>query len=294
MLAISSDETYLGGMSQTAGSQLILTRQAADEHYYDVGRFAQKLKRLREHRPFIDQVEKLKDLKSTLADLEMAAESCGAMAEKKADIMFGGKLWRSIGYALQCHAILFYARGLKTRSQTRRTFDIRAKLDDEGKAAHKKICELRDDAIAHFGSGTHYNQGLDYAAETAVFRAIGNRSSLDVVVKRAHYDGDLAKLLTAQIERARVIMTEDFHRQRDAVFRALVGIIESNPTLKQMFLDTEFQIADLGRDPNLHQLDIVDGNVIIHGLNDQERADFERHLREAASNKEAAEKSPDR
>lgn len=53
-------------------------------------------------------------------------------------------------------AVILYARATKTSSDHRRSFDFRSQFTPEERQVHKRLCDLRDKAIAHFGPGDSY------------------------------------------------------------------------------------------------------------------------------------------
>lgn len=53
-------------------------------------------------------------------------------------------------------AIILYVRATKTSSNHRTAFDILKGLSSDQRASHEKMCDLRDDAIAHYGPGEGY------------------------------------------------------------------------------------------------------------------------------------------
>jgi hypothetical protein len=91
---------------------------------------------------------------SARSDLIIAADLAGRLVEFQADRHNMSKeLAEDTGIAFLFATVILYARATKSKSNHRKSFDLRAKMEPQELEAHRLICELRDDAIAHYGPG---------------------------------------------------------------------------------------------------------------------------------------------
>lgn len=94
-------------------------------------------------------------------------------------------------HSLLCNAIVLYARA-KTASSHRKSFDLRKRMNDDQRQVHKELCDLRDDAIAHFGPGKHFRG--EWLRETVVLQfQAGKPGRVGGVSRRITMDKGLVK-----------------------------------------------------------------------------------------------------
>lgn len=111
-----------------------------------------------------------------------------------------------IDHAILAYAIILYARATKTRSKHRVTFDdITRSLTMEESILHKQLTELRDEAIAHFGTGP-VGAGFEWATEAVVLVAQPNGFRVAAVSRRALANKPFTERLRAMIERMRALV----------------------------------------------------------------------------------------
>jgi hypothetical protein len=77
--------------------------------------------------------------------------------------------------ALLNNALVLYVRATKTTSQERGGFDLSSRFSAEERVTHKELSDLRDHAIAHFGSGGSYKG--EWQAELVVLQFKGEDAS---------------------------------------------------------------------------------------------------------------------
>jgi hypothetical protein len=106
--------------------------------------------------------------------------------------------------ALLNNALVLYVRATKTTSQERGGFDLRSRFSEEERVAHKELCDLRDEAIAHFGSGGSYRG--EWQAELVVLQFRGEDAKPGVITRRKTLDRTLAKRARKQIEVAHALL----------------------------------------------------------------------------------------
>jgi hypothetical protein len=101
----------------------------------------------------------LRDSHSCRSDLVLAQDMIGSFIDMgdaltNAD---AGSIAQNSGLALIYTAVVLYARATKSGSNTRNTAQLGPYFTDDEKSVHSLICDLRDDAIAHFGAGKSYD-----------------------------------------------------------------------------------------------------------------------------------------
>ena len=129
--------------------------------------------------------------------------------------------------ALLNNALVLYARATKTTSKQRGTFDLRSSFSEEQKVVHEELCDLRDHAIAHFGSGGSY--GGEWQAELVVLQSKGEEAKSGVVTRRQMVDPKLAKRAQKQIEAAHALL-DAFRREKlDEVTNEINKAVAQDP-----------------------------------------------------------------
>jgi len=100
--------------------------------------------------------------------------------------------------ALPNNAIVLYVRATKTRSDERGDFDPRSRFNEEQKVVHQELIDLRDAAIAHFGSGGSYRG--EWQAELVILQFKGDEAKPAVATRRKTFDRTLTERARVQIE----------------------------------------------------------------------------------------------
>lgn len=108
--------------------------------------------------------------------------------------------------SLLCNAIILYSRATKTNSDERITFDLRPKFSDAETIVHQELIDLRDKAIAHFGSGGAY-KGL-WHNELMILQSTDDGRRPGVLTRRQMRDRKLARRARVQVERAQQLIRE--------------------------------------------------------------------------------------
>lgn len=159
--------------------------------------FAEWLSKQTETRRLAATLRKSDVAQSCWADLQQAADCIGALRELTADLERKQTIQSAaIENALLLNAVMLYARATCPTGQygERGPIDVRAGLNDEQKADHKVLLDLRNQVIAHvyprrrFAESIWHRHFL-FAKETsagwkplgAVFRRQFDRATLDRV-----------------------------------------------------------------------------------------------------------------
>ncbi len=175
---------------------------------YDLTALSERLFAEGRLQPLAGKIQRAQDLASLHADLIMASECLDAlevlMAQSAADDDFAKNI---TGVSLLSNAVILYARATKTESDERRGFDLRSRFSPEEKVVHQELCDLRDKAIAHFGSGGSYTG--EWKVERVVLDVTDAADArVAVATRRKTVDKKLAGRARAQIEVARAFIRE--------------------------------------------------------------------------------------
>jgi len=175
-----------------------------------------------------DKIRRARELHSLSADLAIALESLDALdtllLAPTATDDFEKIITES---ALLNNALVLYARATKTTSQERGGFDLRSRFSEEEGVAHKELYDLRDRAIAHFGSGGSYRG--EWQAELVVLQFKGGNAKPGVVTRRQTVDRKLAKRARKQIEVAHALLRALSLEKLDEVTDELNKAIAEDP-----------------------------------------------------------------
>lgn len=166
-------------------------------------------------------IQRARDLYSLATDLKHALESLDAI-DALGDVAsddFRGVITQS---ALMNNALVLYARATKTTSKERRGFDLATRFSAKQKVVHQELCDLRDRAIAHFGSGGSYRG--EWQAELVVLQVKGREARPGLITRRKTLDKLLVQRAREQIEAASahlaVATTEKFNELSAELDRA--------------------------------------------------------------------------
>ncbi len=177
-------------------------------------------------KPLAGKIKRAQELASMHADLMMARECLDALDASPAT----DDMAKSITEAsLLSNAVVLYARATKTKSDERRDYDLRAKFSPEEKIVHRELCDLRDKAIAHFGSGGSY--AGEWKVELVVLDVTDEGARVGVATRRKTLDKKLVKRARAQIEAARALLDNLAREKIDEVTGELNRLVEEDAVL---------------------------------------------------------------
>jgi hypothetical protein len=154
--------------------------------------------------PLAGKIRHARDLASIHTDLIMAIESLDALDQLFSEPPSDDFSRQITEFSLLINAVLLYARATKTTSKERVQFDILAKLTDAEKIVHQELVDLRDEAIAHFGSGGSY-LGM-WHVETVILQPSDQGLRVGVSTRRQIRDKKLAARARMQIEKAKALV----------------------------------------------------------------------------------------
>jgi hypothetical protein len=195
---------------------------------FNLSALADRLMRDRRMLPLANKIRRARDLHSLSTDLVMALESLDALDVQLAvgtDPDSHQKLITES--ALLNNALLLYVRATKTESEERGGFDLRSRFSEEERLIHKELCDLRDRAIAHFGSGGTY-QG-EWQAELVILQFRGDDAKTGVVTLRQTIDRNLARRARSQIEAALGLMRGNYYEKLNEVTAEINAAVKLDP-----------------------------------------------------------------
>jgi hypothetical protein len=141
------------------------------------------------------KIKLARELHSLHADLAMAIESLDVLVATP----IKSEDFRTVvtEFALLNNAIILYARATKVKSDERGGYDLRSRFTDQEKLAHKELIDLRDKAIAHFGSGGTYSG--EWQAELVVLQTKGTATKPGIITRRQMIDRKLLERVRKQV-----------------------------------------------------------------------------------------------
>lgn len=199
-----------------------------DDSTFNLTAFADYLFLERQRLPLADKIRRARDLHSLTADLEMALESLDALENLLTAQVETNDFNKAITQsALLNNALVLYVRATKTTSQERRGFDLNSRFSEEEKIVHKELIDLRDKAIAHFGSGGQYRG--EWQAELVILQSKGEDAKPAVVTRRQTVDRELSKRARKQVAMAHALLRALSLEKLDEVTDALNKASSEDP-----------------------------------------------------------------
>jgi hypothetical protein len=173
----------------------------------DLKAVAKKLKNKIFYKKFAGCVERYSSICSCKLDLDVAFKSIGIVIDHyiamEVDEAPQDDMEGLVGGALFLQAVIFYARATDTASNSRRPSGISGKLTSQSRELHTRVMALRNDALAHFGSG-----GDGWVKEGVALRMREDNVSLFAPWTRYNYRGDMAMELRSLVVEAQVFAAE--------------------------------------------------------------------------------------
>ena len=168
-----------------------------NEEVFDLSALSDRLFDENKLKPLAGKIRRAQELGSMHADLKMAEESLSAvegLAPSSGAISVSSMI---VANALINNALILYARATKTHSDERKTFDLRSRFTAEEAASHQELVDLRDKAVAHFGSGGSY-VGV-WQTEIVLLSVSSQGERVGFLSRRQAIDQKLISLASKQI-----------------------------------------------------------------------------------------------
>ncbi len=197
-------------------AQPYIRTMAKPDPTFNLSALADRLFREKRMLPLAGKIRRARDLHSLSTDLLMALESLDALdVQLKVDTDPDDHQKLITESALLNNALVLYVRATKTESQERGGFDLRPRFSTEEKAVHRELSDLRDSAIAHFGSGGSYEG--EWQAELVILQFSGEDAKPGVVTRRQTVDRNLVRRARSQVEVALALMRGIYHERLNEI-----------------------------------------------------------------------------
>ncbi len=151
-------------------------------------------------KPLAWKIKDALDIASAHTDLAMALETLDALDALLAAPSTDDTSRAATELALLNVAVVFYARATTTTSKKRKTFNLSEGFSPEEKVVHQELIDLRNHAIAHFGSGGSY-RGVWQAEVLLLQRSPSGTFRVGSATKRQTMDKKLQGKFTVQKRR---------------------------------------------------------------------------------------------
>ena len=201
---------------------------------FNLSGFANRLRLQSRHIKLAGLIEKAVNLFSLHSDMMMAAESIKALSALMSTPADPNDHQRLITeQALMNHAIVLYVRATKTRSKIRAGFDLRSRFTKGQKDSHQELCDVRDDAIAHFGVGGSYSG--EWQSELAILQVSnrGGEALPAVVARRQTFDRLLIERASDQIDLAREMLRVAYDETLLSVTYEINKVVVADPQFRK-------------------------------------------------------------
>ncbi len=228
----------------------------------DLIKAADKLEK--EYPDLAGAIRAIRDINSIRVDLTHAfnfAQTMNAMSDEAQKSQADTALERA-HHALLLGAIVLYARAMKSRSDHRKTFDFRPRLNHQDLAMHDQICGLRDDAIAHYGPGIQIGSGG--MQKDGLFLAPSNEAEgalrIMSVSQRIVINKRFGARLLEHLGRVSLLVQKDFEDRETKLMEKLNVVIE-NPAVREALTSNTTDLAEYMSSAELAHA-VLDANQI--------------------------------
>lgn len=210
---------------------------------YELLALASQLKSRGRHAKLVGQIEQAYAVCSAHEDLRNAVESLEALRELTRGPRELDGLEQHLpaaAGALTSHAVILYCRATETSSNHRRRwFNLRMLREDQ-RSLHAVVKKLRDDAIAHFGTGDAHPEGA-VIREALVLHFLGREPRLVFhsawSLNRARFTDDLLTLA----EEARDVARQKAEERLSAVILGIAEAGKGDRSLARMIQQHAFE-----------------------------------------------------
>lgn len=177
--------------------------------------------------PLAGKIRRVHELHSLTADLKMALDSLSILVSEILNRSEADSRQKTLEASLLNNAIVMYARATKTSSDERKGFDIRSKFSEEQLVVHAEICDLRDKAVAHFGSGGSYSG--QWQDDVVVFHLRDDAASTSALTVRQTVDRELVGRAYCQVKIAFDIMNAAYVDKHEEMWMAFDKMVADDP-----------------------------------------------------------------
>ena len=199
----------------------------------DLSAVAKRVRNKAAYKRFASAVDRYASILSCELDLETARSSIVKLRDTYVSMTVEREEQSPddalLGGALFVQGIIFYARATDTGSNSRRPSGIAGKLTGAELDLHKKIMELRNDGLAHFGSG-----GDGWVNEAVLARFEDDHFKVQHAFTRFNYRGDLVREFASLIEHVKALAIAVRDERRDALIREIQRLAAEDVSFRQM------------------------------------------------------------
>jgi hypothetical protein len=198
----------------------------AEDQVVDLREFARRLSVV--DRNVAGRISGLCDAHSAWVDLVHAQDILSSL-QIISGFELGDRHAENSAMACLIAAVVLYARATASSSPDRHTFKIEPHLNEDEKATHRMIVELRNDALAHFGSGER-QLGASIRDDGVFFALSGlNGAGQIMTLSRSSVaHRDLAETLVRQVNRAVILSHRNAQERNDDVSKLLDGYLDTD------------------------------------------------------------------
>lgn len=233
--------------------------------YFDLTAILGKLRKHAHGRKMSGILQTIGDLYSITNDLEMATE---LLEQFRASITISkAELNRDVGgvatnermrvaQSLLINSILHYTRATHSKSNDRRTLQIRPKVTADQWSAHRALSALRDNAIAHYGFGPDNKK--PWVDERMIMVFEGDDILIRPYFRRSRYQDWEANALDELIPIATALAAEQLESREAECLRLLN---EVGPELGQIMMSTPIDMDSFFGTPKGHADTVVPGKA---------------------------------
>lgn len=197
---------------------------------FNLSALGERLFAEKRHLALAGKIKEMVRYHSLRTDLIMAEETCEALAD-----LLGAKSTNPrqaiVETALLSNAIVLYARATSTSSNERAPFSLEPFFNENQKVVHREMVDLRNDAIAHYGSGGSYaDQGM-WKAEVGIMHMRETDGKVGVATRRLTVDRQLFERVQSQIMFARVTVERIYAEKCNLVTDEIDRVSEVDPDI---------------------------------------------------------------
>jgi hypothetical protein len=196
-----------------------------------------------QHKRLAKIIMQARDAHSAHTDLASAFDMITAMPEAS-HAAEGGVKWANHAVpALMASAILLYARATNSSSKHRATLDLHSDFSNEEKNEHDWICNLRNDALAHYGPGENFNGAAWHQEMVMLPLDRPNDARILMASRRVAASPEVVSRVKKQVHRALILAQRVIQRRDEALVdeanKAMTSDEEFAVFLKRFVIDME-------------------------------------------------------
>lgn len=175
---------------------------------YDLRRFAEALPEA--HRDLRKRIRQWNDAHSIATDLRLAHDS--VQSAIRLNKTGRGSLDLAV-MALMQSAVMAYSKALERHSDHRGTVAIKGRFSPEQSELHRRLCEIRDESLAHFGpAGTT----LPWSEDHALLLQSGIHWQPVISSRRALFDAKFSADFLDHLKETEAMVMDDVAKRRVA------------------------------------------------------------------------------